>query len=126
MVSIDCGIERSKKEAAIEAIAEQIRRLAEGDYDDSVLQAARLSVTDALQASVDSMYSIEGHTLTRFLYGITRSIEEEIAAMNAVTREQIAEAAGRLQLDTVYCLTGGGSGDAEESDEEEYEGEDEA
>lgn len=44
--------------------------------------------------------------LTQLLTGKNRTIEQEIAKLQTVTKEQVVAAARRLQLDTVYFLTG--------------------
>ena len=36
----------------------------------------------------------------------SENVEQELSALLAVTKDQVAEAAGRLRLDTTYFLTG--------------------
>ena len=53
------------------------------------------------------MLEIRGNVNTAVCYA--KTVEEEAAAqINAVTRQEIIDAANRVTLDTVYCLVGNG------------------
>lgn len=118
VLTVDSGIEEANREAAENAIRAQIARLVNGDYPDETLEAIRLAMTDSLTAVEDSLSSIESWALTCALYG-GRDITDEIAALNAVTREEISAAAARLAPDTTYCLAGNGEAPTADGEEEE-------
>lgn len=53
-----------------------------------------------------------GQALEETLWGVRRSLEERLAAIAAVTREQAVRAFSRVRLDTVYYLTATGQREA--------------
>ncbi len=106
VLAVDAGIEASDRQAAEEAIEQQIRRLAAGDFSAEQLEAAKLSIADSMHTIGDTLGGIESYTLGQLLYGREEDVEQELAALQAVTQEQVAEAAARLRLDTTYFLTG--------------------
>ena len=84
----------------------QLARMQAGDFPEESLGQAVLSATDALRTVSDSLTSLGGFVLTQLLTEKNSTIEQEIAKLQAVTKEQVVAAARRLQLDTVYFLTG--------------------
>jgi predicted Zn-dependent peptidase len=69
------------------------------------MEYARLSLQNDFHSLGESPYSLAGYYLGQALQGTARTPEEECAAISAVGREDIAAAAARLELDTIYLLT---------------------
>lgn len=106
VLAVDAGIEAADRQATAEAVGEQLCRLAAGDFSAEQLEAAKLSIADSMHAIGDTLGGIESYTLGQLLYGRDENVEQELSALLAVTKDQVAEAAGRLRLDTTYFLTG--------------------
>lgn len=106
VMTVDSGIEENKRQQTQEEILRQLARMQAGDFPKESLGQAVLSATDALRTVSDSLTSLGGFVLTQLLTGKNRTIEQEIAKLQTVTKEQVVAAARRLQLDTVYFLTG--------------------
>ncbi len=75
-------------------------------FTDGEFEAAKLSMKNAFTAVTDSPEGLEGWYLVQVLAATHTSPEEEGRAVAAVTREQVARAAKKVTLDTVYFLTG--------------------
>lgn len=101
---VESGVEKASLEKAEREILLQLDRLKNGEFTDEELENARLSI-------VDSLISVEDSASTTaqwyFSQGIdrARTPQEVVAAVRAVTREQVAAAAQTLLVDCVYTLT---------------------
>lgn len=100
---VTCGLDEENAGVALEEIIRQLGRLASGDFDDDYIEAAKLYSRSALEEVYDSAYSIEQWYVAGLVKG-RRSPGEVSEKMNAVTKEQIMECAGLVQVDTVYLL----------------------
>ncbi|MGN0977696.1 MAG: insulinase family protein, partial [Faecousia sp.] len=70
------------------------------------LKAAKEAILSSLRATHDSPGSIEGYYATAAISGLQMIPEEYMAAVEQVTLEDVAAAAGKLQLHTTYFLKG--------------------
>lgn len=113
VLTVDAGIEEKQREQVLEAVGEQLQRLAKNDYPDELLDEARLFLTDLYQGVEDSLSGVENFTLSQLLYEKNGTVEEELSRLLSVTREEIAAVATRLQPELVYCLAGNGEEEAE-------------
>lgn len=105
-VMVDIGVEHNNKEQAQQAIMEQLAAVAGGGFTDEELKEAKLAYANAVRSSQDSLSALESWYLTQLLDGERRSPEDEVAAMEKVTREAVCKAAAKVTLDSVYFLTG--------------------
>lgn len=104
ILMVDIGVERENQKAAKEAILEQLKALAEGDFSDEELESARRSYINSLRSVPDTLTGMEGWYLSQILRDAGLAPEEEAADIAKVTREQVIAAAGRVTLDAVYFL----------------------
>lgn len=101
---VDCGVLKSNIETAKAEILKQLQAVAEGDFSDELLDNTRMSAYNSIKTLGDTPSSYVRWYFTDLVRGVSRSVEEALAAYKAVTREQIMEAASSLKLDTVYIL----------------------
>ncbi len=106
LMLVSSGIEFDKAEQAQEEILAQFRACVRGEISEQELQAARQAVVSALKSSLDSQGMLEQYWQTQAAAGLCRRPEELAQAVEQVSAEQVAEAAGALQLDAVYFLKG--------------------
>lgn len=103
---ISSGIEPADYETAKRAILAELEACKNGDITDDELNKARQYLLSSYRSAMDSPGSLESWYTGRAIDGADRSLQEEAALLNAVSREEIIAAANRLQLDTVYFLKG--------------------
>ena len=103
---VSAGIEASNKQVAIDAILEQLENMKKTEITDEELENAKKSIKNALLGVYDSASSIQTRILNSELFNDTLSLDEELADLNAVTKEQLAEFAQGITLDTIYFLKG--------------------
>ena len=112
------GIDFDKYDAAYNEILAQLDAVKNGDFTEEELDAARQAVAAELRTYMDSERDLEHYWLSRNLRGEECDPMEMSAMVEAVTREDILNAAQGIVLDAVYFLKGS---DEEPEDEEEEE-----
>ena len=117
VIVVGAGIDNDDRDAAVEEILFQLDEIKRGNISDAELEAARESIENDCRAAEDHPSDYEDFARIERLFGGPRTIEEYRRGVLSVTREQIAQAASRLTLDTVYFLKGTLT-DAEEDDYE--------
>lgn len=100
------GIEFDDYQQAVDLALEQLRAIQDGQITPEELETTRRALINETLSSLDS----PGHMVDLALDGVFTArpltIEERIAAVEAVTAEQAAEAARHFAVDTIYFLTG--------------------
>lgn len=102
------GIDVAKYEQALEIMRKQIDDTVAGKYTDEELEATRRALRSQYKMRLDTA---EGRILFHAgsaAEGAVESIEDALAAIEQVGREEIAEAAQRIRLDMIYFLKGSG------------------
>lgn len=107
ILTVSAGIDSDMDAAVRKEVLHQLACCQKGDFTAEELESARQSLISGLQATHDSPGSIEGYYATAALSGLSMTPAEYIRAIEAVTAEQAAAAAGTLTLHTVYFLKGG-------------------
>ena len=70
------------------------------------LRSAKEAILSGLRSVHDSPGSIEGYETTAAISGLSLTVDGYRQAVEAVTTEQVAEAARTVQLHTTYFLKG--------------------
>lgn len=117
---VSSGIECAKFEEAKNEILAQLKAVADGDFSDEDLSAAKKTVASDLRAATDSPGALESLYLTQMLLGLDYGPVELAALAEDVSKEEIITIASGVELDTVYFLCKG-----EDEEEEEDEADDE-
>lgn len=106
IVTVSAGIDSHMDRVVKEQILEQLEACRRGQISQEELTAAKKALCSGLLATHDSPGSIENYYATAALSGLPLTPEEYIRASEAVTVEQVADAAKALQLHSVYFLKG--------------------
>ena len=106
LMVVSSGVEFAQFDRAQEAILAQLEAVRRGEFTKDELTAAARTAANSLRGRADSQSQMEDDQLTRLLFHTHREGESLIQAVEAVTADQVVEAAQKLKLDTVYRLTG--------------------
>ena len=106
IMSVTAGIDFDKEIMVRQEVLSQLKDCQEGNISEIELESAKQSLISQLRTTHDSASSIEGYYGSAALSGLSWTPEEYIRAIEAVTVQQIAEAAKTLKLHTVYFLKG--------------------
>lgn len=106
IMTVSAGIDWDKEELVRQEILHQLEKCAQGEITQQELQSAKQAIITQLQATHDSPGAIESYYGTAALSGLAMSPEAYLLAVEQVTVEQVAQAAGTLKLHTSYFLKG--------------------
>ena len=106
------GIRSDRREEAEAAIRACLARMQAGEMDPADVETAKTAIIENYRQLEDSQSAISAFLINRVMdsigepCAIARSPEEKIEAIAAVTPMDVAAAARRFSLDTVYFLRG--------------------
>ena len=107
IVIVSAGIDFDKETVTREEVLRQLSACRNGEISDEELTAARQAILSSLRGIHDSPSGIEGYYATAALSGMGLTPAEYMAAVEAVTKEQVVAAASSLQLHSTHFLKGG-------------------
>ena len=106
LMIVSSGIEFKNYETAKKEILAQLEDVKAGKITDDELEGARRILINSHLSLEDDQGRLEEFWLGQAVAGTEREPKELAARLETVTREQVAAAARKLELDTVYFLKG--------------------
>ena len=106
LLTVSSGIDECNYETAKAEILRQLELTAAGQITEAELSAAKSAIISGLRSVPDSPRAMESFYGTLYLCGRSDDLSERIAAVEAVTIEDVARCAGTVQLHTVFFLKG--------------------
>ncbi len=106
IVTVSAGIDFDKEEETRQEILRQLEICKQGEISNQELEAAKQALYSSLRATNDSPGAIESYYSTAVLSGLGMDPEAYLAAVAAVTREQVVAAAQSVTLHSTYFLKG--------------------
>lgn len=106
LILVSSGIEFDKFQQARDEILHQLEEIRQGNMEDWELEGTRRTMIGAHLATLDVQDRQEDFWLGQTAASLETGIEELVAQLEQVTREQVAQAAQKLELDTIYFLKG--------------------
>ena len=106
VILVSSGIEFDKYQKARDEILHQLEEIRQGHIEDWELEGARRTVISGYRSYLDNQSQLEDFWLGQAAAGLETDIAELTGRLEAVTAQQVAAAAQKLELDTVYFLKG--------------------
>lgn len=104
---VDSGVETEDLDRTEQAIMTQLDALQKGDITEEELLSAKLALCNSFRSVGDSLGAVESWRLSGMFFGQDAvSPEEASAQVMTYTAQEVAVAAQRLKLATVYRLKG--------------------
>ncbi len=103
---VSSGIEFKNFEKAKNEIEKQLKNIADGDFTDEEMKIAANYIVNSYRSYKDSPYSMKEYYRSHCFSDNHDSIDEAIAKVEAVKREDVMKALSAVCLDTVYFLKG--------------------
>ena len=103
---VGSGIEFEKYQVARDGILNQLELCRRGEITPDELEAARNYLISALHTGKDSPGRLDDYAIGQAIAGCSGTMETLAEQIEAVTLDQVIEAANTLTLDTVYFLKG--------------------
>ncbi|NBI08561.1 insulinase family protein [Colidextribacter sp. OB.20] len=106
LMLVSSGIEFDKYQTAKDEILAQLEAVKRGEIEDWELEGSRRTLIGMCRAVLDDQGRQEEFWLGQAAAGLEEGPEELAARLEKITREQVAAAAQKLELDTIYFLKG--------------------
>lgn len=106
LMLVSSGIEFDKYETARDEILAQLEAIRRGEVEDWELEGARRTLIGGHRSTLDDQGRLEEFWLGQAAAGLDTTIEELCRQFETITREQVAKATQKLELDTIYFLKG--------------------
>jgi len=104
VIYITSGINKSDYLDVMTIIDGIVDKIIDMQFDDSVLETAKIMSTNGLIESLDSNYSLAVRLKRNSLFNKEFNLNEIIENINSVTKEEISSIAKKLVKDTVFLL----------------------
>ncbi|MCL5072150.1 MAG: insulinase family protein [Actinobacteria bacterium] len=105
LMVISSGIEIEKREKAVKIILEQMDEIKAGNISDYEYESAQKTIETGINSLKDAQLQVVDFYLSQAIAGTDDNFDNIIEKFKNVSRKEIADIAGKIQLDTVYFLT---------------------
>lgn len=103
---VNAGIEAADYHKTMDLIAQELTRIQNGDLADHDIEIAKMMLENALRKTKDEAGSMITLAYNRDITHKEETNDEYIAKLLNVKKEDIINVASKVQLDTIFFLTG--------------------
>ena len=103
---VSAGIEFDKYQTAKDEILRQLELCRSGEITDEDFDSARRYILSELKLAKDSPGRLDDFYMGQVVAGLRGTMDELAERVSRVTKDEVAAAARRLRLDTIYFLEG--------------------
>lgn len=105
LVTVQTGIDAEKQTVVLKLIGEQLNQIQQGDFTDAQLQTMKDGLVANRETAYDAPRFLARVGLLESLWpSQPHTLADYIAGVQAVTREQVMQAAEKFDLQAIYCL----------------------
>lgn len=105
LMVISSGVETSNKDKALEIISKQLEDIKNGNISDYEYEASMKSIETGIKSLKDSQLQVVDFYLSQYIAGTEDSPDGIIENVKKVTKDDVVDIAGRIQMDMQYFLT---------------------
>lgn len=103
---VSAGVEFDQYQKARDEILRQLELCRKGEITDDEFDAARRYILSELKLAKDSPGRLDDFYMGQAVAGLSGTMDDLAGRIARVTKQDVADAACRLQLDTIYFLEG--------------------
>ncbi len=105
-IVIRCGIEINNYKKALDLIKEQLRQMHDGEFSDNEINSAKQLILASYKSISETQDGEINFLFSQELSEDTTSVDELIKNIEVITKDQIIKIAEKIQINTIYFLTG--------------------
>ncbi|GGJ56430.1 putative Zn-dependent peptidase [Anoxybacillus voinovskiensis] len=106
LLMVMTGIEPANYEKALHIIHEQMKAMKQGDFTDEEMAQTKAVIRNQLLETLDTPRGLVEVLYHNVISARKRPVEEWLAKIEDVSREDVIRVAEKVELDTIYFLTG--------------------
>jgi predicted Zn-dependent peptidase len=106
LLMVMSGIEVKNFEKAVSIIKEQFQAMKNGEFSDNEIAQTKAVIKNQMLETLDTSFGVTELLYQQAAAGTEKSVEDLLDAIERVTKEEMIQAAGKIELDTTYFLKG--------------------
>ncbi len=106
LMVISSGVDMKNKEKAQEIMLEQLEEIKKGNISEYEYESTMKTIETGVKSLMDSQMQIVDYYLSQEISGTGDSFATMAEKVKKVTIQDVVDISGKIQLDTVYFLTG--------------------
>lgn len=106
VMTIGAGVDFTKFDRAKELIDEELQKMIDGEFTHEEMEIARTKMISTLHSMEDSMYNTSNYLIALRVFGIHYTVDDVIEGIKKVTKEQVIEAAKKVEFVCAHYLGG--------------------
>ncbi|MBS4172584.1 pitrilysin family protein [Bacillus sp. FJAT-49736] len=106
LMMVMSGIEAQNYDQAITIIKEQLEAMRKGDFSDQEIEQTKAVTNNQLLETTDTSRGLVEILYHNVIGKQNLTVKDWLENINKVTKEEIVNAAAKIELDTIYFLTG--------------------
>lgn len=106
LLLIMTGIDNQNYEKTVNIVKEQVKAMQSGDFTEQEIKQTKAVIRNQLLETIDTSRGMIEVLYHNVVAKVNILLDDWLDRTEKVTKEQIVEASNKLQLDTIYFLTG--------------------
>ncbi len=103
-IFINCGIEISNYEKALNLIKEQLEDMKNGDFTEEEVENAKKAIISSIKTIDDEQDTSITYYFGQEMSGNQKSVDEYIERIGKVTKDDVEQVAHKVEINTIYFL----------------------
>ncbi len=103
-IFINCGIEISNYEKALNLIKEQLEDMRKGDFTEEEVENAKNSIISSIKTIDDEQDTSITYYFGQEMSGNQNSVDDYIERIGKITKEDVIQVTNKVEMNTVYFL----------------------
>jgi predicted Zn-dependent peptidase len=106
LMMVSSGIDLKNYDQAVGIIRDQLEAMKKGDFSDQELNQTKAVIRNQILETIDTSRGLTEILYHNVVAGKDIKLEQWINDMEKTTKEEIVDVANKIELDTIYFLTG--------------------
>ena len=103
-IFVNCGIEISNYEKALNLIKEQLKDMKNGNFTEEEVENAKKAIISSIKTIDDEQDTSITYYFGQEMSGNQKSVDEYIERIGEVTKENVVQVAKQVEINTIYFL----------------------
>ena len=103
-IFVNCGIEISNYEKALNLIKEQLEDMKNGDFTEEEVENAKKAIISSIKTIDDEQDTSITYYFGQEMSGNQKSVEDYIERIGKVNKEDVIQVANKVEINTIYFL----------------------
>lgn len=103
-IFVNCGIEISNYEKALDLIKKQLEDMKNGDFTEEEVENAKKAIISSIKTIDDEQDTSITYYFGQEMSGNQKSVDDYIERIEKITKEDVIQVANKVEINTIYFL----------------------